>query len=118
MADEQCEQLAIALADELVYLVPTIGLSTTLRGGQRGPKAKTAQVVLIAQVHAILQRFDIAPKEWAWGARRETQLTDWCRKLLKEAGIRGLQFSDRQRRAAKLTKAQKVISPKLDHPRE
>ena len=105
MADDQREQLAIALADELVYLSPTIGLSTTLRGGQRGPKAKTAQVVLIAQVDAILKRFGIAPKEWAAGERRETELTDWCRALLKAAGLPGLHFSDRQRRAAKLTKA-------------
>jgi hypothetical protein len=109
---EARQQLAAALADELVYVVPNIGLATTLRAGSRGPKARLAQVVLIAQVSAILRRFKIVPREWASGERGQTELTDWCRKLLAVVGLPRLAFSERQRRSAKLPKSARAISGK------
>ena len=106
------EKLAEALADELVYVVPTIGLSTTLRSDRRGPKARLAQVVLMAQVASILRQFKITPREWVSGERGQNELTDWCRKLLAAAGLPRLAFSERQRRYAMLPKDTRAISGK------
>ena len=106
------EQLAASLADELAYAVPLAGLATTLRAGTRGPKPRLAQVVLLAQVAGILRQFNIAPREWASGARGQTELTDWCRKLLAAVGLPRMTFSERQRRSAMVPKPARGISGK------
>jgi len=101
------EELAAALADELAFVTPLIGVPRSdpprpyVRARRRGPKGKLAQVVLLKNVQLILDRFGIRPREWAaGGGRGRSELSDWCRGLLAEAGLPRLPFSERQRRYA------------------
>jgi hypothetical protein len=95
LAPRAREELANALAYELAFIPAAQGVATTLSTGKPGPKPKFAEGVFMAQVAEVLSGFGIQPREWDGGSGSRSELSAWCRALLREAGVRGIHFSAR-----------------------
>ncbi|WP_143218320.1 MULTISPECIES: hypothetical protein [unclassified Acidovorax] len=89
------DALLDALAHEVAFYPAMAGLIEATPQGRTGPKAKTAQALLLAQVRNTLAKVDAHLPQWKNGRDQRTYLTDFCAQLISMSGYRAGGISSR-----------------------
>ena len=75
-----------ALAHEVAFYPAMAGLIEATPQGRTGPKPKTAQALLMAQVRAALAGVCVHLPQWKNGRGQRNDLTDFCAQLIRISG--------------------------------
>ena len=89
------DALLDTLAHEVAFYPAMAGLKDATPQGRTGPKPKTAQALLMAQVRDTLARGGVHLPQWKNGVSQRTDLSDFCAHLINMSGHRAGVISSR-----------------------
>ena len=79
-----------ALAHEVAFFPAMLNLVQGSPRGKTGPKPKTEQALMLAQVRSILAGASINLPQWKNGRAQRTSLAEFCERLIQISGHRAI----------------------------